>query len=74
MAYAFSDEWHQWFVEGRSCELRDVGIDTMGVILGTCLYNGVSRMKDRGKKDLSKEKNRDRIGEEEGGRTKEKMN
>lgn len=38
MLYAVSDELHQWFVEGRSCELRDVGIDTTGVILGTSLY------------------------------------
>jgi len=53
MAYAVSDELHQWFVEGRSCELRDVGIDTMGVILGTCFYNGVSMLWDR-KKSLPK--------------------
>lgn len=33
--YAVTDEVHQIFVDGRSCELRDWGIDTFGAILGT---------------------------------------
>lgn len=32
--YAVSDEIHQYFVPGRSCEFRDVCIDTFGVLLG----------------------------------------
>ena len=32
--YAFSDEIHQKFSEGRSCEFRDMMIDTCGVITG----------------------------------------
>lgn len=32
--YAVTDEVHQLFVEGRSCELRDWGIDTFGAVLG----------------------------------------
>lgn len=32
--YAASDEIHQIFVDGRSCELRDWAIDTAGAILG----------------------------------------
>ncbi len=32
--YAISDEYHQSFVPGRSAELRDVIIDTSGVIMG----------------------------------------
>ncbi|MDO4289279.1 MAG: VanZ family protein [Eubacterium sp.] len=32
--YAASDELHQWFVPGRSAELRDVCIDTFGAALG----------------------------------------
>ena len=32
--YSVSDEIHQYFVPGRSCELRDVAIDTAGAILG----------------------------------------
>ena len=37
--YAFSDEVHQFFVEGRSCELRDLCIDSLGIILGICIIN-----------------------------------
>lgn len=32
--YALSDEIHQIFVEGRSCEFRDWAIDTFGAVLG----------------------------------------
>ena len=32
--YAISDEVHQIFIDGRSCELRDLAIDTVGAILG----------------------------------------
>ena len=35
--YAASDEIHQRFVPGRSCELRDVLIDTCGVLLGVII-------------------------------------
>ncbi|MBE6686127.1 MAG: hypothetical protein E7591_02740 [Ruminococcaceae bacterium] len=35
--YAVSDEIHQYFVPGRSCELRDVLIDSSGVTLG-CIF------------------------------------
>ena len=34
LIYAISDEYHQSFVPGRSAELRDVIIDTSGVIMG----------------------------------------
>lgn len=33
--YAVSDELHQLFVPGRSCELTDMLIDSSGVVLGT---------------------------------------
>ena len=33
-AYAASDEFHQKFVKGRSCEFRDMMIDTGGVTTG----------------------------------------
>lgn len=33
LAYAISDEIHQLFVAGRSCELRDVCIDFCGALL-----------------------------------------
>ena len=35
--YAASDEWHQGFVAGRGPSVRDVMIDSAGVIAGTFL-------------------------------------
>ena len=32
--YAVSDEIHQGFVPGRSCEVRDVFLDSLGVLTG----------------------------------------
>ena len=34
IAYACTDEFHQFFVEGRSAEIVDVCIDSMGVLFG----------------------------------------
>ncbi len=36
--YAVSDEIHQYFVPGRSCEIRDMFIDLSGSILGTLAF------------------------------------
>lgn len=36
--YAITDEIHQIFVPGRSGNIIDVGIDTMGVITGVLVY------------------------------------
>lgn len=36
--YACSDEVHQLFVSGRSCEFSDVLIDTVGAFIGICCY------------------------------------
>ncbi len=33
LLYALSDEWHQTFVPGREGTLRDVGFDTIGILL-----------------------------------------
>ena len=33
-AYAVSDEIHQIFIPGRSCELRDICIDSLGALCG----------------------------------------
>ncbi|MBP3706929.1 MAG: VanZ family protein [Clostridia bacterium] len=44
--YAVSDELHQYFVAGRSCELRDVVIDSSGALLAIIiisLYSGFSK-------------------------------
>lgn len=35
--YAISDEVHQYFVPGRSCEVVDVLIDSIGVLLGVVI-------------------------------------
>ena len=37
-AYAASDEFHQLFVEGRSCELKDWAIDTAGAAAGLMVF------------------------------------
>ena len=45
MLYSISDEIHQAFVPGRSCELRDIIIDSSGGIIGTYLYYFINRIK-----------------------------
>ncbi len=35
--YATSDEIHQYFVPGRSCEMRDILIDSSGALLATVI-------------------------------------
>lgn len=37
--YAATDEIHQLFVPGRSCQLRDVCIDSAGVLTGILLFS-----------------------------------
>ncbi len=37
--YAIVDEIHQYFIPGRSCEIRDVLIDSTGAILGIFISN-----------------------------------
>ena len=36
--YAITDELHQFLVPDRSARIFDVGIDTLGVITGVCIY------------------------------------
>ena len=38
MLYSITDEVHQYFVEGRSCELRDILLDTGGGVFGVLVY------------------------------------
>lgn len=33
--FAMTDEWHQMFVPGRSCQIKDVVIDSLGSFCGT---------------------------------------
>lgn len=43
--YASFDEIHQAFVPGRSCEVRDVLIDTLGAFIGCFNYYIIKRRK-----------------------------
>ena len=36
--YALSDEIHQIFIDGRSCEFRDWVIDTAGALIGIAAF------------------------------------
>ena len=42
-AYAVSDEFHQLFVEGRFCSVKDMLIDTSGAFLGILVYHLVAK-------------------------------
>lgn len=39
LLYALSDEFHQIFVPGRSGSLIDAGIDFIGILIGTFIYD-----------------------------------
>ena len=41
--YSVSDEIHQSFVPGRSCELRDVIIDSCGIAAGVLIITAIYR-------------------------------
>lgn len=45
--YAMTDEAHQYFVPGRSCQLSDVLVDSAGVFLGICLFFIIIKFKFR---------------------------
>lgn len=51
--YAVTDEIHQHFVEGRSCELRDVLIDAAGALLFLLLWWAVLQFLRRKKQSVS---------------------
>lgn len=54
--YAITDEIHQFFVPGRSCELRDVCIDSLGALTGILLTIVVTKLyrklKENKKEDI----------------------
>ena len=41
--YATSDEIHQIFVTGRSCQITDIMIDSLGSIMGIYLYKLITK-------------------------------
>lgn len=43
MLYAITDEFHQYFIPGRSAEIRDVLIDSLGALIGILLTIGISK-------------------------------
>jgi VanZ family protein len=50
VTFAVSDEFHQFFVEGRTSTLRDVLIDALGstlALLGAVLYSSNSNSSRR---------------------------
>ncbi len=42
--YAISDEIHQTFIPGRSGQVTDVLIDTMGIILSILIFMGINKI------------------------------
>lgn len=45
--YAVSDEFHQLFVPGRSGQVRDVLIDSCGVLAGVLIMEGIMRHREK---------------------------
>ena len=43
IAYAATDEIHQMFVPGRGAQVKDVLIDSVGAVVGICVYYGIVR-------------------------------
>lgn len=52
--YAITDEIHQLFVVGRSGELRDVCIDSLGVLCGICLIFLITMLYEKHNKKKEK--------------------
>ena len=43
--YACTDEWHQTFISGRSGNMLDVGIDTLGAIIAIAVTFSIVQIK-----------------------------
>ena len=41
--YAITDELHQTFISGRSGEVRDIVIDTIGALIGVLIYKYIRK-------------------------------
>lgn len=52
LAYAISDEVHQYFVQGREMAIRDVAIDFSGGILGFIVNWGICKIKFNNKNNV----------------------
>jgi VanZ family protein len=47
MLYAATDEFHQLFIGGRSGQVKDVLIDTLGGLIGACIVSLVIRIRKK---------------------------
>lgn len=47
MIYAITDEFHQFFIPGRSCNIFDFIIDSVGIILGVYLCKKIKGKFDK---------------------------
>lgn len=47
IAYGFSDEFHQSFVSGRESSLLDVGLDSLGAMIGLVTVEAAIRLGKR---------------------------
>lgn len=56
VAYAASDEYHQTFVPGRSGEIRDVCIDTVGAFIGYFAFSVLTYIVKKSGKSKEKAK------------------
>lgn len=54
--YAVSDEFHQTFIPGRSGEVKDVLIDTIGAVIGCFLCMFLSKRREKRKKQKRERK------------------
>lgn len=59
--YAITDEIHQLFIQGRSCEFRDVCIDTLGVLTGILFVIVITKIY---RKFTKKEKEKNKINKD----------
>lgn len=47
LAYGSTDEFHQSFVEGRSCDAHDLIADTLGGFIGSSVYFVICKILDK---------------------------
>lgn len=47
LMYAITDEIHQYYIPGRSCEIRDVLIDTTGSLIGILITSLICNKKKK---------------------------
>ena len=50
--YAATDELHQMFVQGRSCEVRDILIDSLGALTGILIACLISVLRAKKKQSV----------------------